>query len=124
MKLRLDQGLPRTAAAMLHEGGLDAIHTGECGMARASDAEILDRADKEDGVVVTLDADFHALLALSEAAHPSVIRARIEGLRAAAMRDLLLLLLRDFGDDLEKGCVLSVTQTNVRMRALPIRSSR
>ena len=44
MKLLLDQGLPRSAAALL------------CQLRR---------------VVVTLDADFHTLLALSGAASPS-----------------------------------------------------
>jgi predicted nuclease of predicted toxin-antitoxin system len=48
----------------------------------ASDAVILDYAREEGRVIVTLDADFHTLLALTGATFPSVVRVRIEGLRA------------------------------------------
>ena len=41
MKLLLDQGLPRSAAGLLRQEGLDAVHTGECGLSVASDYEIL-----------------------------------------------------------------------------------
>ena len=37
MKLLLDQGLPRSAAELLRQKGLDAVHTGECGLSVASD---------------------------------------------------------------------------------------
>jgi Domain of unknown function (DUF5615) len=50
----------------LRQAGFDAVHTGEIGLAEAPDEEILRRASLEDRVVVTLDADFHALLALSK----------------------------------------------------------
>jgi predicted nuclease of predicted toxin-antitoxin system len=70
MKLLLDQGTPRTAAEILRRAGFDIIHTGEVGMAEALDAEILRRVAAEDRVVVTLDADFHAHLALSRASKP------------------------------------------------------
>ena len=79
MRLLLDQGLPRSAAGLLRNSGIDAIHVGEIGMAAAKDAEILQYASNEDRAVVTLDADFHALLALSSASQPSVIRGRLEG---------------------------------------------
>jgi predicted nuclease of predicted toxin-antitoxin system len=45
------------------------------------DADILAYGRQELRVVVTLDADFHTLLALSGARSPSVVRIRIEGLR-------------------------------------------
>ena len=41
MKLLLDQGLPRSTAELLRQSGLDAVHTGECGLSVASDDEIL-----------------------------------------------------------------------------------
>jgi len=45
-------------------------------MSTASDAIIVRYARENGFVVVTLDADFHALLALSGADAPSVIRIR------------------------------------------------
>lgn len=89
MKLLLDQGTPRSAADILRDAGFDAVHTGETGLAEAEDAKIIYRATREGRIVVTLDADFHALLALSQSQEPSVIRIRVEGLRA---EDFSLLL--------------------------------
>jgi predicted nuclease of predicted toxin-antitoxin system len=76
MKLLLDQGLPRSAAGLLRGRGLDAVHAAEAGLSTAPDALILERAAAEGRVVVTLDADFHRLLAASEAVLRSVIRIR------------------------------------------------
>lgn len=88
MKLLLDQGLPRTAVDLLRAVGIDAVHVGDIGYATAEDATILQLARDEQRVVVTLDADFREMLALSGAAAPSVIRIRVEGLRAAAIVSL------------------------------------
>jgi len=49
----------------------------EKGLATASDAKIIDFALQGGWIVVTLDTDFHVLLALSGAAGPSVVRIRI-----------------------------------------------
>ena len=53
MKLLLDQGTPRSAAALLCRAGFDAVHIGDIGLATAGDEEILQRAAVEDRVVVT-----------------------------------------------------------------------
>src|SRR5271165_2593263 len=74
--LLLDQGLPRSTASLLVEAGYSALHAAEIGLSRASDSEILAYARQEDLIVVTLDADFHMLLAVQGAASPSVIRLR------------------------------------------------
>jgi predicted nuclease of predicted toxin-antitoxin system len=70
VKLLLDQGLPRAAAAELAALGWDVVHVGEIGMAAATDQEILRRALAEQRAVVTLDADFHTILALENASAP------------------------------------------------------
>jgi predicted nuclease of predicted toxin-antitoxin system len=41
MRFLLDQGLPRSAAALLRNRGIDAVHVGEIGLVVASDPEIL-----------------------------------------------------------------------------------
>ena len=121
MKILLDQGVPRSAAAVLRGLGMDAIHTGEIGMSAAEDASILERAASEDRLVVTLDADFHQHLALTKAARPSVVRIRIEGLKAAAFVDLLLEVLASCPDELERGAAVSVREDGIRVRRLPLR---
>ncbi|MFN0139357.1 MAG: DUF5615 family PIN-like protein [Pyrinomonadaceae bacterium] len=119
MKLLLDQGTPRSAASILRDAGFDAVHTGETGLAEAEDAEIIHKAALEDRIVVTLDADFHALLALSQSQKPSVIRVRVEGLRAEDFSLLLQYVLHQCEDDLNAGSMISVNQFQIRIRRLP-----
>lgn len=64
MKLLLDQGVPRTSAALLRRAGFDAVHTSELEMSEALDEKILRRGVADGRTIVTLDADFHAHLAL------------------------------------------------------------
>ena len=120
MKLLLDQGTPRSAAHLLRQAGHNAVHTGEIGMAEADDGEILKRASDEQRVIITLDADFHQHLALSQARSPSVIRIRIEGLRAEAFSEMAENVIRQCEDDLKTGAVISVTDLKIRVRHLPI----
>jgi predicted nuclease of predicted toxin-antitoxin system len=120
MKLLLDQGLPRSTVFALRAAGIDAVHVGEKALATAPDSVILDIARQEQSTVVTLDADFHALLVLSGAAGPSVIRIRIEGLRAEPLAAVLLDVLNLCKDDLSHGAMVSVTERVVRVRRLPL----
>jgi predicted nuclease of predicted toxin-antitoxin system len=123
MKLLLDQGLPRSTASLLRDAGIDAVHTGEIGCSTAEDAVILEQARQEDRIVVTLDADFHMLLALSGASWPSVVRIRIEQLRAEAMAELVQRILSEWSDELTAGYVLTVQPGRIRFRRLPLLSS-
>ena len=124
MKLLLDQGLPRTAAALLRERGVDTVHTGEIGLATAEDAEILRLAAAQGRTVVTLDSDFHALLAQSESRSPSVIRIRVERLRAQATADLLFRVVSEWQDELDVGAALTVQPGRIRFRHLPLFADR
>lgn len=120
MKLLLDQGLPLSAAALLCDAGIDTIHVGEIGMSEAEDAEIIQIARDEGRVVATLDADFHTLLALDEATFPSVIRIRIERLRAQALTELLLGVINQCEEELQQGAAVTVEPSRIRIRRLPL----
>lgn len=89
-------------------------------MAESQDTAILERARAEGRVVVTLDADFHAQLALSGDSMPSVIRLRVEGLKATECATLVSSVVSQCEKPLVQGCVLSVVEGRVRLRRLPL----
>jgi predicted nuclease of predicted toxin-antitoxin system len=120
MKLLLDQGLPRSLAVLLRSAGHDAVHVGEVGLSKADDAALIEFARTAGRIVVSMDADFHAHLALSNATSPSVIRVRIEGLKAGALLSLLQTVLRSCRQDLSHGAAVSVLPNRVRVRRLPL----
>lgn len=120
MKLLLDQGLPRSTAALLVSRGIDSIHVGNIGLTQAEDMAILEQGRLQDRTIVTLDTDFHKLLALTHATTPSVIRIRIEGLRAEALADLIERVLKQSSADIEAGAAITVQARRVRIRRLPL----
>ncbi len=89
-------------------------------MASAKDSEILKYSENNKRIIVTLDSDFHTLLALNADSQPSVIRIRIEGLKANNYLPLIQMVIAQCNDDLDKGCVVSVQETQLRIRHLPI----
>ena len=120
MKILLDEGLPRRAAARLRERGVDAVHVTEIADAGTADLQILQEARTSERIVVTLDADFHALLAIHGWSSPSVIRIRREGLSAEDVRDLVIRLTDDHEAALQSGVALSVRAHLVGIRKLPL----
>jgi len=116
----LDQGLPRTAAKILKEKGWDVLHTGDIGLSRASDNEILEYARAEKRVIVTLDADFHAILAVANESEPSVVRIRQEGLKGPALADLIENIWPSIIEQLKSGAIVSVTEKSIRLQPNPL----
>ncbi len=97
------------------------VHAGDIGLARATDEQLLERAKLDGRVVVTLDADFHAILARTGASMPSVVRVRVEGLGAVALAQLVSTTLDSITDDLTHGAVATTDGARVRVRRLPLR---
>jgi predicted nuclease of predicted toxin-antitoxin system len=121
MTLLLDQGLPRSTVQELAALGIAAEHVGNLGLAAAADDTILQEARRRGLIVVTLDADFHAILAHAGATDPSVIRVRIEGLDAFSLARLLHQVLSVAATDLAAGAAVSITVPDlVRIRRLPL----
>jgi predicted nuclease of predicted toxin-antitoxin system len=120
MKLLLDQGLPLSASSLLTQQGFDTIHVSEIEMWAAEDTEIIQKAQAENRVVVTLDADFHSILALNNFSSPSIIRIRIERLRALALTQLIIDVIHQCQDELEHGAAVTVEPNRIRIRLLPL----
>jgi len=121
-KILLDEGLPRRAAAELVQRGIDALHVTEIGLTATADEEILCWADAQGRIVVTLDADSHAILATVGASSPSVIRIRIEGLSPIQISTLLISVITRHGDSLREGSALTIRPGGIGKRRLPIGS--
>lgn len=85
-----------------------------------ADLAILEEARASGRIVVTLDADFHALLAVNGWSSPSVIRIRRQGLSASDVRDLVIRLVNDHEAALLSGVALSVRAHLVGIRKLPL----
>lgn len=88
-------------------------------MSIATELEILEWARLRGAVVVTLDADFHAILAVRNALGPSVIRLRIQGLNAASLARLLHQVIDQYKAELEAGCMITVKQRKITCHLLP-----
>lgn len=120
MRYLLDQGLARSAVEYLRQAGIESVHVGDLGMAAASDAMILEEGIRRDAIVVTLDADFHGLLALSNATMPSVVRIRMEGLKGIDLALMIQRVAELAFEDLEAGAAVTVTNRRIAIKRLPL----
>ncbi|HXV62734.1 MAG TPA: DUF5615 family PIN-like protein [Vicinamibacteria bacterium] len=120
MKFLLDQGVPFRAAALLREEGIEAVHTSELGLSTAADADIVSWCIENESIAVTLDADFHTLIALSRDSRPSTIRFRMQGLKGPDVARIVMGLARTHAQELESGVLMTVEKKGVRIRQLPI----
>lgn len=120
IKILLDQGLPRNEVGLLRVREWQARDVREHGPSRAKDVAIIALALKEHRMVVTLDADFHALLAVSGATGPSVLRIRMEGLKADQVASLVERVLALASDELNQGAMITLAEEKVRIKLLPV----
>jgi predicted nuclease of predicted toxin-antitoxin system len=119
IRLLLDQGLPRSAAGLLRDAGIVTLHVGDAGMAQAKDEVIIEFARANAYCIVTLDADFHRLLALAGANTPSVIRIRMQRLKGPDAVRTIQDVLHSVGERLASPCWVTVTSKHFRVRTPP-----
>ena len=120
IRLLLDQGLPYTTVKHLDDTRWDVRHVSDIRLSRASDREILNAARNDSRTIVTLDADFHAMLALEGVSSPSVIRIRTEGLKGQELAELLGMIWPKIEKNVIQGAMITVTEDSVRIHNLPV----
>jgi predicted nuclease of predicted toxin-antitoxin system len=120
MKLLLDMNLSPLWVGFLEASGFEAVHWSSTGDPRATDAMIMTWAREHGFVVVTHDLDFSAILAATGAAGPSVLQLRAHDVLPDVMGEDLARVLRDHGEALESGAIVSIDRFSSRVRLLPI----
>ncbi len=122
MKLLVDMNLSPDWVTVLQQAGWDTIHWSSVGDPRATDAEIMAWAKKNERVVFTHDLDFGTALALTQAEGPSVIQVRTQDVTPAGIVQLVTNALRQFQLELEKGALIVLDEATARARILPLHS--
>ena len=120
MKFLADMGISPKTVAFLHTLGHDAVHLAEQGLERLPDRDIVAKARQEGRIVLVHDLGFGELVAASGATLPSVITFRLRNMHPDRVHGALQRLLPQHGDALERGAMISVTEGQVRVRALPL----
>jgi predicted nuclease of predicted toxin-antitoxin system len=120
VRLLLDQNLsPETSLFLREELGLDVTDTRELGLQGASDAEIAERAMRDERIVVTFDADFGDVREFHPGSYPGVIRLKVH----PQTTDVLQSTLRDFfskvTEDELQGALVTVEPGFYRIRRAP-----
>ena len=120
MRLLQDMGISVGLAGVLRSHGHDVAHLHERGLETLVDSEILKLAIAEKRIIVTHDLDFTDLLAASAAILPSVVIFRLRNMRPERVLVRLLAVLAEHTADLGQGTIISVTESQIRKRTLPL----
>jgi predicted nuclease of predicted toxin-antitoxin system len=125
IKVLLDHGLPRSSVGWLRKAGWDTVHVYNIGLSQASDRRILEYARAEERICITLDANFHSLIAVANDIAPSVIRDPSRGTAGSRIgSELVLRIWPRIEAQVRQGALVSVTAKAIRVRLLLIQRDK
>jgi predicted nuclease of predicted toxin-antitoxin system len=120
MKFLADMNVSMSTVMVLRSHGYDAVHLREQGLARLTDAQVIEKARNEERVIVTFDLDFGDLMASSNDVMPSIVIFRTSDETPVVISQRLLEILQLKRDELEVGSIVIVEDTRYRTRLLPV----
>ena len=121
MKILLDMNLTPQWRSPLESAGHEVKHWLEIGPANAPDSTLMEWARQNGYLVFTHDLDYGALLHATGAIAPSVIQARAEDVRPAALADSILKALKETERQLTAGALVTVYLERHRISILPLK---
>lgn len=120
MKFLGDVPIGRETIEYLRHAGHDAVRAIERLPGDATDTALVQLAVREQRVILCFDLDFSAIVATSAQQRPSVITFRTTRRNATYITERLGGILPEITADLERGVLVTVEDTRVRIRPLPV----
>ncbi|MFN6563422.1 MAG: DUF5615 family PIN-like protein [Nostoc sp. ChiSLP01] len=121
MKILIDMNLSPDWVAVFEKYNISAVHWSTVGDPREKDSVIMEWARTNGYIVFTHDLDFGSLLAATGVDTPSVIQVRTQDVLPNSIENLVISALNQFESSLETGALVTIDQTQSRVRILPIR---
>jgi predicted nuclease of predicted toxin-antitoxin system len=120
MKILIDMNLSPEWVGFFSANGVEAVHWSKVGSGSAEDSVLLAWARTAGYVVFTHDLDFAALVALAGSDGPSILQVRTHEVMPVDIGPLILQVLREYTEAIERGAIVTVVQPASRVRVLPI----
>jgi predicted nuclease of predicted toxin-antitoxin system len=115
----VDECVDADLAALLRRSGHDVVYMSEVDP-RAADTEVMNRADRENRLLLTEDKDFGDLVFRQARPVPGIVLLRIDSSRRLRKGPRLLAAIDRFGDTLfDRYTVIE----DARFRSRPLRSA-
>ncbi len=114
MKILLDTCVWGGTKAGLLAAGYDVIWSGDWDV-DPGDETILDTARRENRILVTLDKDFGEMAIIRELPHCGIVR--LVGISARMQSTVCATIIKQYGDELLEGAIVTVTDKRIRIRA-------
>ena len=119
-KLLADIHISPLTVADLRANGYEIHRVSDLISASASDAKIIELAILERAAIITQDLDFSALVAQSGLNKPSIVSLRVSDAKPHRISTILKIVLPQIEPDLQEGAIVSIEETEYRVRKLPI----
>jgi len=120
MKILIDMNLSPEWVQEFKIHNIESAHWSEIGQFDALDAIIMDWARKNEYIVFTHDLDFGTALALTRADKPSVIQVRTQNVTVSHLSKMIIPILKDYAELMDKGALLVIEEDKNRLRILPL----
>ena len=120
MRLLADLHVAPRTVEFLRSLGHDLVRVTDVLPATATDEAIVARAAEDGRAILTQDLDFSAIVGLSGNKAPSVISLRLSSSRIEYVNEVLQKVLPALEQDVLDGAIVSVEDSRVRRRRLPI----
>ena len=119
-KLLADIHISPLTVAEIRAIGYEIHRVSDFISASATDAKIIELAILERAAIITQDLDFSALVAQSGLNKPSIVSLRVSDAKPRRIATILKTVLPQIESDLREGAIVSIEETEYRIRKLPI----